>query len=290
MAAFDEFVEAAWNDHAERSEEVAERIGASFSLIESPDHVPLFAQLLVHVYGEHLGRWQRGGELLESMKTLAAVGGSASARSAIDRGVATLRYAGGDGHALDALSAEDRLRALASASSALAGRGDLARAVASFREALRRGEAGLSAGSPAIRALAAAGNNLAVALESKNDRSTDETEAMVVAAQAALTCWKQAGTWLEEERAEYRLARSLLQAGEPAAALECAGRCLQVCEQHDAPAFERFFAHAVLAFTHRAAGEGAASQAHREEAMVQLERVPAEERQPCQSDLEELGR
>ncbi|MEO8310684.1 MAG: hypothetical protein ABI520_05885 [Caldimonas sp.] len=244
----------------------------------------------MHVYGEHLGRWQLGGELLELMKTLAAVGGSASARSAIDRGVATLRYASGDGHALDVLSAEDRVRALASASSALAGRGDVARAIASFREALRRGEADLSTASPAVRALAAAGNNLAVALESKNDRSADETGAMVEAARAALISWKLAGTWLEEERAEYRLARSLLQAGEPAAALECAGRCLQVCVQHDAPAFERFFAHAVLAFAHRAAGQAAASRTHRQEAVGQLERIAANERQFCQSDLEELGR
>jgi hypothetical protein len=34
-----------------------------------------------------------------------------------------------------------------------------------------------------------------------------------------------AGTWLETERALHRLARSLLQAGEPAAAIESAQRC-----------------------------------------------------------------
>ena len=74
--------------------------------------------------------------------------------------------------------------------------------------------AGLPPESPAIRALAVGGNNLAAALEAKTDRDPTETRGMIDAAEGGLKYWKQAGTWLEEERAEYRLARSLLQAGE----------------------------------------------------------------------------
>ncbi|MEO5844150.1 MAG: hypothetical protein ABIQ33_04860 [Caldimonas sp.] len=284
-----QFLEAAWDEHAERSEEVAARIGSSLGLIESAEQVPGFVQLLVHVYGEHLGRWQRGTELLQSMKPLAVLGGSAAAHAAVDRGVATLRYAGGEGGALEALPAEDRVRALAAASAALAGRDDFTRAIAAFREALRLGEADWPAGSPAIRALAVTGNNLAVALEGKRDRSRPETEAMVGAAEAALTCWKRAGTWLEKERAEYRLARSLLEAGEPALAVACAERCLQVCEEHDAPPFERVFAHALVALAHGAAGDAARSRSHRDAAKRWHEQVPAAERQSCESDLEALG-
>ena len=62
---------------------------------------------------------------------------------------------------------------------------------------------------------------------------------MIVAAEAALRYWKQAGTWLEEERAEYRLAKSLLIAGRAVDAVASARRCLAVCERHEAPAFER---------------------------------------------------
>ena len=285
----EQFLEQAWNDHAERTEEVAERLRASLGLIASPEHVPGFVQLLVHVYGEHLGQWHRGTDLLGSMKALDVLDGDAAAHGAIDRGTATLRYAGGDSAALESLSAQDRVRALATASSAFAGRDDFARAIASLREALRLGEAGLASDSPAIRAMAAAGNNLASALEGKRDRSASETEAMVEAAQAALKFWKQAGTWLEEERAEYRLARSLLQAGDGAGAVGHAEQCLSVCEQNDAPPFERFFGHAVVALAHRAAGDALGFDSHRRDARRLVEQIPEDERPFCQSDLEELG-
>ena len=62
---------------------------------------------------------------------------------------------------------------------------------------------------------AVAGNNLAATLEEKPDRDAFETEGMLTAAQGGLHHWKLAGGWMEEERAEYRLARSLLQAGDP---------------------------------------------------------------------------
>jgi hypothetical protein len=68
----------------------------------------------------------------------------------------------------------------------------------------------------AQRALAAAGNNLAAGLEEKPDRDAAGTAGMVAAAQAGVECWRRAGTWLEHERAEYRLARSLLAAGQAA--------------------------------------------------------------------------
>jgi hypothetical protein len=70
---------------------------------------------------------------------------------------------------------------------------------------------------------ATGGNNLAVSLEGRSPRSAYETQGMLMAAEGALQYWKQAGTWLEEERAEYRLARSRLQAGETAAAVQSAG-------------------------------------------------------------------
>ena len=61
---------------------------------------------------------------------------------------------------------------------------------------------------------------------------------MIVAAEGGLKYWKLAGTWLEEERAEYRLARSLLQAGRPHAAIASATRCIDVCTSNAAPAIE----------------------------------------------------
>jgi hypothetical protein len=284
----DELLTAGWDDHGDRPQEVADRLAAALHLLDAPDHVASFVQLLTHVYGEHLGLWQRGVELLETLRAVPAFGASTVAAEALARGIATLRYADGDAAALDALSAQDRVRALATASSAFAGRNELTRAIAAYAEALRHAGAGLAAGSPAIRALAVGGNNLAAALEGKANRCALETEAMVTAARAALANWRLAGTWLEEERAHYRLARSLLQAGDAAGAQGSASQCLQVCEQNDAPAFERFFAHAVLALASRGMGNAQAFNSQRETAMRLFGEVPEEMREWCADECKEL--
>ena len=111
---------------------------------------------------------------------------------------------------------------------------------------------------------------------------------MVAAAESALAHWKIAGTWLEEERAEYRLARSQLQAGNATAAVDRAHRCIEMCERNDAPAFERFFAHAVAALAQHAAGAAAAAEASRDRALALFEQVPQEDRNACDAALREL--
>ena len=246
-------------------------------------------RLLTHVYGEHLGQWNRGVELLDSLRSHPAAGPGHGAARPIDVGIATLRYCNGDGSAAEALSAQERVSALANASSALAAHNEFPRAIAAYEHALQTAQGASPLESRAMRSLAAGGNSLAVLLEAKPDRSDAETKAMLLAAQAALTYWTQAGTWLEEERAEYRLARSRLQAGESAAAVQSAQRCAAVCEQNDAPAFERFFAHSVLACAHRASGAADAFAEHRRLALRYLEQVSDDERKWCADERNELG-
>lgn len=286
--SIDAFLQAAWADHADHPQDVAERLAASVHLLQAPGHFAPFVHLATHVYGEHLGQWQRGVEQLESLRELPALGGDAVASAALARGIAALRYASGDTAAVDALPAEDRIRALATASSALSERDDITRAITAYTEALQIGEAGLPAGSPAIRALAVGGNNLATTLERKSGRTVHETRAMLTAAQAALKSWKQAGTWLEEERAEYRLARSRLQAGEAAAAQLSAQRCVDICKLNDAAAFEHFFAHAVLALACRAAGNADAFRLERQAAMGHFEQLADDEKEWCRDECKEL--
>jgi len=112
---------------------------------------------------------------------------------------------------------------------------------------------------------------------------------MIAAAEGGLKYWRLAGTWLEEERAHYRLAHSLLAARRPADALVSARRCLEVCERNDAPPFERFFAHAVLAFAQRAAGNADGFSTSREKARQEYERVPSDEQPWCEVELKKLG-
>jgi hypothetical protein len=146
----------------------------------------------------------------------------------------------------------------------------------------------LPAGAPALRALAIGGDNRAATLEEKPDRSAAETAGMVTAARAGLTYWKLAGGWLEEERAEYRLVRSLLQAGDAHAAVEAARRCVEVCERNDAPAFERFFGYAALAMALGAAGDTTAATA-RATALDLHSQLPAADQRWCAADLAQLS-
>jgi len=287
--SFETFIETAWSDHADAPQLVADRLAASFDLVQAPGQAAPFARLLTHVFGEHLGEWARGATLLDTLASLSVVGADADAARVIERLAATLRYGGGDRAALAALSNDDRIAALATAASAFAARKEFKRAVAAYDDALVAAASGLADDSPAVKALAVGGNNLAAALEEEAGRDAAETPGMVRAAEAGLVWWRRAGTWLEEERAEYRLARSLLQAGDTAAAQQHAARCIELCANNDAPAFERFFGHAVLALAQRARGDSAGFEVSREQAGRLFAQVPADEQGWCQAELDELG-
>ncbi len=287
--SFDDFIETAWNDHADRAQEVADRLLSSRTVVAAPADIAPFARLVTHVYGEHLGQWDAGVALLNSLRDLPCWDAGAAASGVVERGVAVLRYCGNGDRALDALSAEDRIAVLATASSAFVGRNECKRGLAAFAVAKELANAGLPEGSPAFRALAVGGNNLAAALEEKPDRDATETAGMVNAAEAGVTYWKLAGTWLEEERAYYRLARSLLQAGNPQEAARSAQRCVEICSGNQAPPIETFFGFAVLSIAQRACGDRDRSEQSRLQAMQSYELVPAEEKQWCESDLKELG-
>ena len=267
--SFDAFVERAWNDHADDPGGVATRLETSLALVDAPVRIAPYARLVTHVFGEHLGQWQRGMRVL-GMLTARARDDVAATRT-LARSTATLCYASGDASALEPLDVDDRIAALATASSAFALAAE-----------------GIPDGSPALRALAAGGNNLAVALEGKPDRDARETRGMLDAARAGLTYWRRAGTWLEEERALYRLARSLLYAGQAREAAEQAARCLALCDEHAAPPFERFFGTAALALAQRDAGEASAFEASRERAAALHAALPADERAACDAVLAEL--
>jgi tetratricopeptide (TPR) repeat protein len=288
--SLDAFIATAWNDHEDHPEEVADRLAGALDLLRSPGDIPPFARIITHVYGEHLARWSAGVALLESLRARAQADEDAGAAGAITRGVAALRYAGNLDPSLAQLSIDDRIAALATTASALSAQSEWKRAIAAYAEALRLAEPGLPAGAPALRALAVTGNNMAASLEEKPDRDPVETRGMVVAAEGGLRYWRLAGTWLEEERAEYRLARSLLQAGDPAAAAGHARRCIDICATNDAPPFERFFGYAVLAIAHARGGDGAAQATARQLALDQYALVAPDEKQWCETELNELGR
>ncbi len=284
---FEEFIRTAWAEHADQPDDVAERLALSLDRVELPAHVAPFAGIVTHVFGEHLARFDDGVELLESMRRLPACHGQPEAVGVLSRGVAALRYASGEERALDVLAPQDRISVLANASGAILGQFEFGRAIAAYDEALRLAEK-FGPNPRAQRSLAVAGNNLAAGLEEKVDRSPSETEGMLRAAKAALKYWALAGSWLEVERAEYRLTRSLLRAGQPDGAIEHARQCIAICAANNASAFERFFGEAVLGIAHRSAGDRAGFETSRERALALFAQVPDDEQQWCSPELKEL--
>lgn len=286
---FDEFLAMAWDDHAEHPDAVAQRLAQSLPILTAPDQVPQYARIIIHVYGEHLARWQEGIDLLESLRQVPVFDHSPALTGAVTRGAAALAVCSGSTAALDELSVEDRVTALAIASAAFVGQRAFGQAIGAYEDALALAEPGLPAGSSALRALAVGGNNIAAELEEKPDRDAAETAAMLSAAHSGLKYWQQAGTWLETERAQYRLASSLRKAGKPFPAVDSAQACIAVCAANDAPAFERFFGYAMLALAQRDAGDQAAFAVARQQAMACYDQIPEEEKKWCSADLQELG-
>ncbi|MDB5860663.1 MAG: hypothetical protein JWQ76_4352 [Ramlibacter sp.] len=283
------FLQAGWRDHGDHPEDVAIRLAESLALVEAPADVAPFVRLLTHVHGEHLGQWQRGIDLLEALARVPAFDGSALVRGPVMRGTAMLRFVGGDPSALEGLSDEDATHALASAADALAARGQVASAIAAFSLALARVPDTLDKEHPAARALAVCGNNFSAVLEKSADLGPAETRAMIAAAETGLRYWKLAGTWLEEERADYQLSRCQLRAGDVEAAMASIDRCIAVCTRNDAPPFELFFGHAVRAVLHRVRGEHAAFVESRRAALEHYVLIPADEQRWCEREHTELG-
>ncbi len=284
--SFDDFIKTAWADHGDQPLIVAERLSSSCHLVQTASQIPAFARLITHVYGEHLADWDAGIALLQS---LPCIDKELIAQSAITVSIATLRYGRGDVDALASLLPLEQITVLAGASSLFAAQQKGTFAIESYAEALAA-YAQLEIQpeqAPVHRALAVAGNNLAGTLEEQSLRSDAETDAMLLAAQSALKFWKLAGTWLETERAEYRLCRSALQAGLRDEAVQAAERCLDICTQNNAPAFELFFAHAVLAIAQK--DQAGAFAKHRTAAIACLAQIPVDEQHCCEAELKELN-
>lgn len=284
---FDRFLNQAWDEHASHSAAVAERLAAEGpGLVSEEAQIAPLANLVHHVYGEHLGRWAEGRALLRQLAAHPACAGAAGA--ALARFQASLALCEGGADERAAMSASDRIRVGALAAANLAER-DTPRASALFGEALAEADrAGLDAADPTNRALAVTANNLACTLEKKRSRSPAERALMVAAAQAARRYWALAGGWLETERAEYRLAMTWLQAGDPALARHHAQQCLAIVQEQGSAPLERFFGHEALAQAEAADGNGAGRASAVAEAQRAFAELEEADRGWCQPTLDKL--
>ncbi len=206
------------------------------------------------MYGEHLGQWKEGILFLETLKTSPHFKPESDAETTILRSQAILALCSGSDTATAGFSTSDRIRIFSLGASALASQGQTERACEYFETALQQASSGLDPKDPAVRALAITGNNLASSLEEKSTRSDLEKGLMLLAAKAAREYWEICGTWLEVERAEYRLAMSHIKAGIPNQAVIHAKFCIEIADLNNAPPLEFFFGFQALALAEKARG------------------------------------
>lgn len=240
--SFDSYLADAWHEHQTKTKEVADGIAAGAGLATTNAQLGQLAPLIAHVFGEHLGEWNRGISLLRELRNHKSFEEGSETDRVIERLTASLRLGSGWAVPLDGFSLSEKIRVYGVAAAALATR-DTARALALFENALALETAITDTKDPANRVLAVTGNNLAVTLEELPARTPAENELMLLAARTGRKFWERAGTWLEVSRAEYRLALSHLKANFRAEARTHAEICLKMCQDNGAGPMDLFFAH-----------------------------------------------
>ena len=250
---FDAAIGQAWTDHGDDPRGVSGRLPALQRLASEEPQLERLIALARHLYGPHLAEWEAGSAALLALRVHPAYREDAASGQTLRRALASLSVAGGgEAHGL---SESDDLRVRAMAAENLAEH-DALRAAHQLQQAQALADrAALPDADPAHRAIAGAANALACTLEDKAARNADERTAMIEAAQAARRFWERAGTWLEVERAEYRLAITWVQAADATRARTHAQNCLAIVEANRGAALERFFAWEALGVVARAAGD-----------------------------------
>jgi len=285
---FDAFIDQAWTDHATDPAGVAARLPQALAAVAGAQQLGALAHLAQHVHGAHLARWQDGIAFQQQLAALPHCAEASAEAQSIARTIRGLRLAGGLGDDRAGATPSDRVRLSALAAIHLAEH-DATRAGAFLQQALdEAASAGLPDNDPCHRALAVAGNNMAGTLEDKPTRTAAERQLMIQAAQAGRRFWAIAGTWLETERAEYRLAMSWLKADDLAQARTHAQQCLAIVAANDGAALERFFGWEALGRVERAAGNAtghAQAVAQAEQAFAGLDEG---DRGWCQASLDAL--
>jgi hypothetical protein len=271
----DAFVGKGWSDHADDAEGVWKRLPRGLDLAKEGKHLAALCALAVHVSGEHLGRWDDGIAFLERMEKHRAFDARTPEGKAVVRGKAVLHH--GAGRAAECARCEEasrvagppaasnRVRVLATVSSAYANLGRIADAKAALDEALALCAYGPGKDDPAARSLAITGNNLAAALENTPKRTKEQAALMVQAAEVGLRFWAVAGGPTETARAHYRLSRSLAHAGDGKRSTEHAKTYLGMAPDTGDP-LDAFSAHEALAWARLVAKDRRGAEAEREAA------------------------
>ena len=240
---FNDYLNEAWDLHAKSPEDVATNLNNGLKLIQSASDITGLAHIATHVFAEHLGQYSKGLAFVATLKDQTL--NDDNSRAALQRFESVLKNCENSQFDISYLSESDKCRVLALAASAHTGTKNILQASIFFEQA-EAVASKLVETDAAVRSMAITGNNLACALEEKTNLTEDEKKLMLKAAHAGLHYWKLAGTWLETERAEYRLSQSYFRVRDLISSIKHANQCLTICEENKAGALEFFFAYEAL--------------------------------------------
>lgn len=242
---FETFINQCWQQHEAEPVQIYTQLEQALAQVESIKHAERILPLMLHT---SIGHLHRPVQFLDSLDKLE--NGVVTQCLARQRAKLVAQYfVDGNESLIASLEVVDQRRVFAQIANELSAMNKLAQA----SEWLVKATAGLKVDSttePLARSIAITGNNLACQYEELAQRSEMDIQNMLEAATLALQYWKIAGGWMQEERAEYRLAMSFLKAGEPSKAKIHAQRCEEICQNNGGDAFELFCANDLLMLVH----------------------------------------
>ncbi|MEQ1722008.1 MAG: hypothetical protein ABL930_02450 [Pseudobdellovibrio sp.] len=241
---FNTYFNKSWDEHGDDSLKVASTFPEGIKFINTAPQITQFTNLVTHVMGVHLGKTSEGISILQQLESLEFNNADTFLNIKISKTI--LSYVDSANLDLSGFSDSEKVRIVSTAASCFQGLDKILESQTALNKAVSLASV-LDAKDPANRSLAVSGNVIASTLEEKTVRSSEEVELMLLAAHVARKYWEIFGTWLEVERAEYRLAQSYLKARDLISSIKHANLCLTICEENKAPSLEFFFAYEAIA-------------------------------------------
>lgn len=287
---FDTFIAQAWDDHAHDAPGVAARLDIGQALVADESQFIQFADLVHHLYGDHLNDRPAGLAAIDALTRLPAYRDAGPSGAAVRRFRASLHLSLGLQGVLEPFDTSDRIRIVVLAISNLTD-SDPVRAVALLHEALRLVEsAELPASDPLHAELAQETHNMAVGIERNPHASPDDLSTMILAAQTARHHWGLLGGAADVFTGEYRLASAWRRAGDLAAARTGAENCMRRGRHPGGTPRQRFLSGHLLALIERDAADRVAAEAAAIEALAAYAELGASDQAKQATKRDELMR
>ncbi|OQW49132.1 MAG: hypothetical protein A4S09_03455 [Proteobacteria bacterium SG_bin7] len=187
--AFSDYIQEAWKNHSTQCEKVAADFPRAATLAITHDEINQFVELVIHVMGEHLGKWKEGISFLTNLKKITSFSKNSDVGVAIKCAIAAFQISDEQTPDLRSFTRSEQIRILALAATNLCDR-DFKKSKRLLSQAVALAETNVEKRDPANRAIAVTSNNFACGLEEKKSRTPEETEWMIACAEIARKYWE----------------------------------------------------------------------------------------------------